>query len=151
MAHRIKFQLFVLAFQVFHYLVSNCLSISLLHILIYPLFVIFLQTTTASTQKERNSFLKFLFFVFFFFYSLKYPFSQFAVKTEFCFQGLFWTLFSFSSHQLPAIYPQNESFIFGSHCMFLIPLALILVNCSLISCLNSIFRLPCIDPSFQLQ
>lgn len=146
MAHRIKFQLFVLAFQVFHCLVSNCLfSVTSTHLCVPSLC--YLSPDSNPLPPKRNKFIK----KFSVFLSLKYPFSQFAVKTEFCFQGLFRTLFSFSSHQLPAIYPQNESFIFGSHCMCLIPLALILVNCSLISCLSSIFRLPCIDPSFQFQ
>lgn len=148
MAHRIKFQLcfsipslplsaLKLPFQ-YHFYRS-----------LYTLSLLSFSRQHPPPPKKKE--IHFLNFCFFFFKSLKYPFSRFAVKTEFCFQGLFWTLFSFSSLQLPAIYPQNESFIFGFHRMCLIPLALILLNCSLIGCLHSIFRLPCIDPSFQPQ
>lgn len=114
-AHRIKFQLFVLAFQVF-YLLSNWLfSITSTDLYIPSLCYLSPNPTPPSPKKKRNSFLNFCFVFFKAWNTLS---LDLQLKLNFAFKACSEHYFLFPlSNSLPSILKMNHLFLVSIVCV----------------------------------
>ena len=113
MAHRIKFQLFVLAFQVFHYLGSNCLF-NITSTYLYIPSLCYLSPDNNPLPPQRKKFIfKISVFWGFFFKAWNTLSLNLQLKLNFAFKACceHYFLFLFLTNSLPSILKMNHLFL----------------------------------------